>query len=222
MTIVRRESLAEQAAELLFTRVRDGEWQIGTKLPGETTLASELGIGRSTAREAIRILAGRGILTTRQGSGVFVTATEAPKTWENVLQHADILAVIEARTAIEVEAAALAAERRTHDELELLREALEERARSRNGIEEHVTLDMSFHRHIVVAAHSPILLDLFDSFATRSHRAMVEMLQLHRTFGEVADQATHERIYKAIATQNSSAAARLTRAHLWALRQQLD
>ena len=78
MTIVRRESLADQAAELLLARIRDGEWRIGAKLPGETTLAPQLGVGRSTTREAIRILAGRGILATRQGAGVFVTAVDSP------------------------------------------------------------------------------------------------------------------------------------------------
>ena len=163
MTIVRRESLAEQAAEILITRIRDGEWEIGGKLPGETTLAPQLGVGRSTAREAIRILAGRGILTTRQGSGVFVTATDIPESWDSLLERADIVAVIEARTAIEVEAASLAAERHTFAELKALRAALDEREQHRSGIGEHVETDMVFHRAIIVAAQSPVLLELFDS-----------------------------------------------------------
>jgi DNA-binding FadR family transcriptional regulator len=113
MTSVRRESLAEQAAELLLARIRDREWEVGGKLPGETTLAPQLGVGRSTVREAIRILAGSGVLVTRQGAGVFVAATDTPASWASVFQRADVVAVIEARTAIEVEAAALAAERWT-------------------------------------------------------------------------------------------------------------
>lgn len=69
MARVSRLSLADQAAEALLERVRSGEWSLGEKLPGETTLAPQLGVGRSTAREAIRQLAGRGVLTSRQGQG---------------------------------------------------------------------------------------------------------------------------------------------------------
>lgn len=106
---VQRASLADQAAGLLLERIRAGEWQIGAKLPGETTLGPQLGVGRSTVREAIRQLAGRGVLQTRQGAGVFVTALDVSDEWDVVLRQADIAAVIEGRIAIETEAAALAA-----------------------------------------------------------------------------------------------------------------
>ncbi|MCO1340267.1 GntR family transcriptional regulator [Kocuria polaris] len=221
MTIVRRESLAEQAAELLLSRIRDREWEIGGKLPGETTLAPQLGVGRSTAREAIRILAGRGVLATRQGAGVFVTATDVPASWEAVLARADVVAVIEARTAIEVEASALAAQRRTAAELRDLRRALEDRERHRADIGEHVETDMAFHRCIIVAAHSPVLLELFDGFEPRSRQAMVDMLRLRGQHGDEADHDTHERIYEAVASRDAEAAAAITRAHLNVLKELL-
>ncbi|WP_374977207.1 FadR/GntR family transcriptional regulator [Microbacterium trichothecenolyticum] len=222
MTMVRRESLAEQAAELLLARIRDGEWEVGEKLPGETKLAPQLGVGRSTAREAIRTLAGRGILTTRQGAGVFVTAADIPESWDEILQRADIVAVLEARTAIEVEAAALAAERRTSVELKKIRGALDERERHRTHLDEHVETDMAFHRSIVAAAHSPILLDLFDSFAPRSRQAMIEMLRHRSHHGGNTDHSIHERVYQAIASRDIEAAAALARAHLHALRELLS
>ena len=176
MTTVRRESLAEQAAELLLARIGAGEWEVGGKLPGETTLAPQLGVGRSTAREAIRILAGRGVLATRQGAGVFVTAVRA-----------DIIAVLEARTAIEVEAAALAAERRTAADLDELRRTLAERDRRRTDIRAHVEADMAFHRAVVVASGNPVLRELFDGFAPRSLQAMIDMLRIRGHHGDAAD-----------------------------------
>ena len=221
MTTVRRESLAEQAAELLLARIRDGEWPVGGKLPGETTLAPQLGVGRSTAREAIRLLVGRGVLATRQGAGVFVVAADVSESWEAAVQRADIVAVIEARTAIEVEASALAAERRTSADLAALRTALDERSRHRDDIDAHVATDLAFHRGIVVAAHSPILLDLFDGFAPRSTRAMSDMLRLRGHHGDDADQRVHESISEAIAARDAEKAARLTRDHLGALAQLL-
>ena len=218
MTVVRRAPLADQAAELLLGRIRSGEWLLGAKLPGETTLASQLGVGRSTVREAIRQLAGRGVLTTRQGAGVFVTALDAPEDWTRTVAGADILAVIEARIAIEVEASALAAERRTIAELRALKKSLREREAHRTGIEEHVDTDIVFHRSIVVAAHNPILLDLFDSFTPRNRQAMIEMLRTRGAYGDDTDQATHRRVYDAIANRDGATAAAITRDHLASLR----
>ncbi len=154
MAQVRRAPLADQAAELLLERVRAGTWALGEKLPGETTLAPQLGVGRSTVREAIRQLAGRGVLASRQGAGVFVTALDAPEDWDAVLRKAGIAAVIEARIAIETEAAALAAVRRTPADLRSIRRALADRGAQRSDIESHVDADTAFHRTIVAASHN--------------------------------------------------------------------
>ncbi|MFJ9313962.1 FadR/GntR family transcriptional regulator [Pimelobacter simplex] len=218
---VRREPLADQAAELLLTRIRAGEWQLGQKLPGETTLAPQLGVGRSTLREAIRQLAGRGVLASRQGAGVFVTALDVPEDWDLVLRRADIVSVIEARTAIEAEAAALAAVRRTPTELRAIGRALAARARRRPDVEEHVDADMAFHRAVVVAAHNPVLVDLFDSFVPRSRIAMVEMLRLGTAADHAADHAAHDLLHRAIADRDADLAARLSRTHLTSLKESL-
>ena len=226
MVQVRREPLADQAAELLLTRIRSGEWKLGEKLPGETTLAPQLGVGRSTVREAIRQLAGRGVLASRQGAGVFVTALDAPEDWDTVLRRAGIVAVIEARLAIETEAAALAAERRTPAELRTIRRALTMRAthhadtESHSAIEQHVDADTAFHRSVLVAAHNPILTELFDGFTPRSRRAMIDMLRLGESDPE-PDHDLHVRLVEAVADRDSSAAAELSRTHLLVMKARL-
>lgn len=221
VTQVRRASLADQAAELLLERIRSGEWALGEKLPGETTLAPQLGVGRSTVREAIRQLAGRGVLTSRQGAGVFVTALEVPEDWDAVLRRADIVSVIEGRVAIEAEAAALAAARRTPADLRAIRRALARRAENRSDIERHVDVDMQFHRAIVVAAHNPVLVEMFDSFTPRVRAAMIDMLRLRQDFGSAADQRAHVELADAIADRDAATASRLSRAHLGELRRAL-
>lgn len=217
MTIVRRDSLADQASAALLARIQSGEWGVGDKLPGETTLGPQLDVGRSTVREAIRILAARGVLTTRQGAGVFVAALDVSESWNVVVQRAGIAAVLEARTAVEAEAAGLAAGRRTANHLRELRRALDERDRRRTEIAEHVDSDMAFHRAIVGAAQSPILLELFDGFAGRSRQAMIDMLRLRGQHGDDADHDIHESIYEAIVSRDVEASISLTRAHLRAL-----
>ncbi|GAA3942464.1 FadR/GntR family transcriptional regulator [Microbacterium soli] len=222
MAQVVRTPLADQAADLLLERIKAGEWGLGEKLPGETTLAPQLGVGRSTVREAIRQLAGRGVLASRQGSGVFVTALDVPVEWESVLRRADIIAVIEARVAIETEAAALAAEHRTPADLRAIRKALTSRSEHRAEIESHVDTDTAVHRAIIAAAHNPILLELFDSFTPRLRQTMIEMLRIRTHFGSDDDHQVHVDIVDAIANHDATAAAGLSRAHLLSLKDALS
>ncbi|BBH69849.1 GntR family transcriptional regulator [Actinoplanes sp. OR16] len=221
MDQVRREPLADQAARLLFDRIRAGEWAVGEKLPGETTLGPQLGVGRSTVREAIRQLAGRGVLATRQGAGVFVTAVDVSEDWDAVLRRSDIVTVIEARIAIEVEAAFLAAERRTPADLGAMRDALALRS-STIEIDEHVDADMAFHRAIVAASGNSLLTDLFDGFTPRSRTAMIDMLRLRGTFGDDADHDVHAALLAAVADGDSEEAAKRSRAHLLAIKKWLS
>jgi DNA-binding FadR family transcriptional regulator len=221
-TPVRRHPLAAQTAEVLLGEIRAGRWPLGHKLPGETTLAARLGVGRSTVREAIRELAGRGVLDSRQGAGVFVTALDVPEDREAVLRRASVGAVIEARIAIETEAAALAAERRTPADLRAVRRALARRAPGPAlGAEAHVDADTAFHRAVVVAAHNDVLTELFDSFAPRVHRAMTDMLKARPASSpeaDAADQAAHQALAEAIAAQDPGRAAELSRSHLTGLK----
>ncbi|OZF36045.1 GntR family transcriptional regulator [Rhodococcus sp. 14-2496-1d] len=223
MTAIRRTSLADQAAELLLARIQSGEWPIGTKLPGETTLAPMFDVGRSTMREAIRQLAGRGILVTRQGSGVFVESLDEARTeWDRVLQRVHITAVLEARLAIEGEAAALAAIRRTPTDLDTIRSSLETRNTARSDAVDLVNADMAFHRSIVVASHNDILLGLFDSMAPRLRDAMIDMLRMAGSFGDKADHDTHADVVEAIGARDSQKAHVLTRAHLLELSESMN
>ncbi|GAB3568102.1 FCD domain-containing protein [Amycolatopsis endophytica] len=217
MTQVQRHRLAEQAADLLLDRIRSGEWALGAKLPGETTLASQLGVGRSTLREAIRELAAKGVLETRQGAGVFVRALDVAQEWDAVLRRAGIVAVIETRIAIESEAAALAAERRTPADLRAIRRALAGRTGAR--VEELLDADTAFHRSVVVAGHNEILVELFDSVSARVRQAMVEMLRL-RPGG--ADQEAHADLTEAIAARDPERARISSRTHLTALKTRLS
>ena len=217
MAQVTRTPLAEQAADLLLDRIREGEWPLGSKLPGENTLGPQLGVGRSTVREATRRLAGQGVLATRQGAGVFVASLDIVEDWGAVLKKADIDSVIEARIAIEVEAAALAAERRSPAELRAIRRAVDKRDTQRTEIDAHVDADIVFHRSVVLAAGNPLLEELFDSLTPRIRRAMIDMLRLQRAFGSEEDQRCHADLVETIASRDPEVARAVSRAHLLSL-----
>ncbi|MFB7723985.1 FadR/GntR family transcriptional regulator [Nocardia sp. NPDC056100] len=218
MSQVQRHPLAAQAAEVLLERLRAGEWELGHRLPGETTLAAQLGVGRSTLREAIRELAGRGVLESRQGAGVFVTSLDVAEDWDTVLRRADIAAVIEARIAIEAEAAALAAARRTPADLRNILRALTARAEADASIEALVDADTAFHRTVVVAAHNDILLEMFNAFVPRLRRSMIDMLRIRPIADPPADHHAHEDLYVAIRARKPDVAATASRVHLTALK----
>jgi len=216
---VSRQPLAAQAAQLLLTRIKDGEWSLGQRLPGETTLAAQLGVGRSTLREAIRELAGKGVLDSRQGAGVFVTAVDVTEDWDTVLRSANIASVIEARIAIEAEGAALAASRRTPADLRTIRRTLAARGVTGQSVPDHVDADMAFHRAVIAASHNDVLIQLFDAFLPRLRLAMIDMLKIRPITSEPCDHDLHRQLADAIVARDPDAAAAASRTHLSALKE---
>jgi DNA-binding FadR family transcriptional regulator len=219
--VLKRQSLADQAAEVIVRRVASGEWPVGSKIPGEAGLAADLGVGRSTVREAIRELAGRGMLATRQGAGVFVAAREPDPDWALALRRAAVLDVIEVRIAVETEAVGRAASRRTADDLRGLDEALDRRARAARDEPDpgYVDADLAFHQALVAAAHNDLLLELFRTSLPRVRQGMVDMLALvgpgdRATRG---DHDAHAAVLAAVRDADPDRALVLTREHLGAM-----
>ncbi|MFD1814447.1 FadR/GntR family transcriptional regulator [Rhodococcus gannanensis] len=217
---LRRHLLTDQAADLLQRRLADGEWEVGARLPGETTLAAELGVGRSTVREALRILAGQGLVRTKQGAGVFVERVSPVAAWETVLRGEAIAEVVEVRNAIEVEAARLAAERATAADVTVMRRALDRRAAAfEAGDRDFVDADIDVHRAVVAAAHNAVLTELFETFVPRLTDAMIDMIELlgARRHDPAPDADEHRALVDAIAAGDTESAVRISRAHLDAM-----
>lgn len=173
--------LVDQAAERLREEIASGRWPVGTKLPGETTLAKQLGVGRSTVREALRALSGGGLVQARQGAGVFVISATPHEDWPTRLRQAAITDIYEVRALVEVEAARLAARRRMPEDVTALHEALERRrSAAALGNEEFVDADVDLHSAVVAAAHNPALTALFDEFIPPLRQGLVDLVNLTR------------------------------------------
>ncbi|WP_210587968.1 FadR/GntR family transcriptional regulator [Streptomyces sp. GESEQ-35] len=214
---VRPSPLVEQAAERLREQIAGGHWPVGTKLPGETTLAKELGVGRSTVREALRALAGSGLVQPRQGAGVFVIATEPVEDWPTRLRRAAVTDVYEVRMAVEVQAARLAARRRTPEDLTVIEAALEHRRAAAEADDvAFVDADIAFHAAVVAAAHNPVLTDLFTEFTPVLRTGLVELLTLTglRTHDPNTADAAHEEIARAVAEGDEEAIVEVVRREL--------
>lgn len=214
MAEIRRARLADQAADALLDRIAAGEWAVGEKLPTESVLTTELGIGRSSLREAIRLLAARGVVESRHGSGVYLTAIRPAAALDDVLRERDIVSVLEARLAIETEAARLAARRHTRVDAQALADALDHRAASYGDAGSLVDADIALHRSIVAASHNDALLDIFDGLTPRVQHTMVEMIARTPISDVDADIHAHRLLVEAITASDEECAYSRARAHL--------
>jgi DNA-binding FadR family transcriptional regulator len=177
--IARGPSLVEGAIEALRAEIVGGAWPVGERIPTEPELVEAFGIGRNSLREAIRALVHAGLLETRQGDGTYVIATsDLAAAVRRRTSRAELLEVFELRRALEVEAARLAAQRRTDTDLATLDRLLaaREAASRRSDLGEFVELDVALHRAIVVAAHNSMLAELYDDFTAALRDAIASSL----------------------------------------------
>ncbi|GGT66562.1 MULTISPECIES: FadR/GntR family transcriptional regulator [Streptomyces] len=160
----RRSGLSDQVITELRNQITSGEWPVGSRIPTEPELVSQLGVARNTVREAVRALAHNGLLDIRQGSGTYVVATsELAGVMHRRFAASDPRHIAELRSTLESSAARLAARRRTERDLKQLDVLLagREEAWASGDAERFVTADGAFHHAVVVASHNDVLTELY-------------------------------------------------------------
>jgi GntR family transcriptional regulator, transcriptional repressor for pyruvate dehydrogenase complex len=208
--MISRIALVDQVIDAIQRDIAGGRLPRGGRLPPEPELMRRLGVGRSTLREAVRVLAHGGVLEVRQGDGTYVRGVGLAEPLARRLRRAGLRDVNEVRRMIEIEAARLAAERRTTYHVDGMREALDRRlAAYRAGdVEPMIDADLDFHQIVVGAAGNAVLRDLFASFSDVLRDA------LRRTVNDpdLGRDATaqHERVFEAIAGRRPEEAAAAT------------
>ena len=145
-TVARKRNLVSDLAEAISREIAEGRLQAGDRLPTEAELAAAAGVSRTVVREAVAALKAAKLVQTRQGAGAFVLPPPPKSDFFASLSSGevdDILAMLELRLAVEVEAASLAAVRRTDEEMAALDRALENIVR---GEDYGIAADLEFHR----------------------------------------------------------------------------
>lgn len=214
-TAVPRRQLVASVIQQLQERISLGEIHPGSKLPPEPELMAQFGVGRSTLREAVRVLAHAGLLEVRQGDGTYVrAASEAAEPLDRRLRRAAIAEVYEVRRALELETARLAAARRDQSDLARLRECLDRRcqAQAAGDPEAYIEADLAFHAAIAAAGKNSVLTDLYRTFSQSLRDALTNLVadpELHRDTASL-----HEAILTAIEQGDPNAAVRRTGEHL--------
>lgn len=209
--IVQHRKLVDQVIQQLQEKISLGELSPGDKIPTEPELMSMLGVGRSTIREAVRVLVKAGLLEVRQGDGTYVLNKSASlEPLESRLRRAAILEVYEVRRALELEIAKLAAQRRTEDDLARMRESLTRR-REATRVDDYrgyVDNDLIFHIAVAAASKNSVLADLYQGFSNVLRDALEKLVSDRDLY--INQIAMHEQLLDAIERKDAQAAERWT------------
>jgi GntR family transcriptional repressor for pyruvate dehydrogenase complex len=168
---VERTFLAQDIAQRILGLIQEGELEAGERLPPERELASLLGVGRPSLREALRALQLMNVIEVRPGEGTYVGSLKAEQLAEPlrlllVLQDVTYLEVLEARRSVEPAIAALAAERISEEELDQLDSCLRKAAECVDDPDDFLQADLELHSTIVEASRNPLLVGIMASIAS--------------------------------------------------------
>lgn len=226
-TPVQAPKVFERVAVQIEQRILAGDLRSGDRLPTERELAEQFQVSRTAVREALKILAQQGLVDMRPGRGTIVIdgAHEA-------LQHSLGLvmrlklgevggsnSLMEVRELLEVEIAALAADRATAQELAALQEAVQMMDAHLDDAEAFIAADNRFHEALAQATQNTLILTLVKSIV---HLLSEQRTHIFATPGAPQrGQVHHKRILAAVSGRDPLAARTAMRAHLQQVREDM-
>ena len=212
--------LSDQVAARLVSKIKEGTFRPGDKLPSEAVLAEQFGVSRTVIREALARLKYDGLLDSRQGVGAIVVQAGKKRAFRlddlDRLTTENIEHLFELRAMLEGDAAFLAAERASIDHVKRLDKCLQEMAEAvRNG-SNGTTSDFNFHSIIAEGSLNSYLSELMLLLNDK----LVDLIRKSREHSEQYPnlpqkvQKEHEAIYSAIAGKNPVEARRAALTHI--------
>ncbi len=216
---IKLETPVDKIIRQIRSLITSGQLNSGDKLPSERKLAEKLGVSRSQVRDAIRKLEFYGILKTLPQSGTVVagigiTALEGLITDVLKLEKSDFTSLVETRVILETNAAKLAAERRTPEDIVEIQKALNAYERKIRLRETAVEEDLMFHLKIAEASKNVVLKSLMLIITPD---IVNNFIQYKVCDDDIIDNKVlieHEAILQFIIDKNGDAASNAMQAHL--------
>lgn len=211
-------SAVEVAMQGLRAKIASGELQPGQKCPPEGELASQLGVSRSSLREAIRALSALGVMEARHGSGTYVSSLEPAEILKGFALLVDlfpfdsVLELFEIRRVLESHAASAAAARDLPElisELDALMDAMEATDNSADISD----LDARFHEAICEAGGNSTLAGLMRLFRSRGRHFNIFDSRDGASVRELSNKG-HRNIVQALRVHDPAMAATATASHI--------
>tara|TARA_R110002110_G_scaffold415748_1_gene654831 strand:- start:66851 stop:67552 length:702 start_codon:yes stop_codon:yes gene_type:complete len=205
-----------QIASRMAAAMRSGKLQAGERMPSERDLAEQYNVSRSTIREAMIALEINGLVDIRKGSGIYVSAAN-----DEPADIADLpgpFEILEACVLVEGEAAALASQRITQEEIQQLNKLIKRMAEigDRHYSEEAQGVDRAFHLATAAAARNAAILQSVYQLWDWRERAQVNATCQHlaREGGNAETLQEHRKILSALQQRDTDGARRAMQAHL--------
>ena len=215
---IRLENPVDKIIKQLRNLISSGQLKPGDRLPAERILAERFGVGRGYIREAIMKLEFYGLLKTSPQSGTYVSGFSL-KIIDSIFtdiinfNKGDFASMIEARYYLEINAAALAAERRSGEDIQFMKDALAEYdAKAKNGLSV-VQEDMLFHIKLASATKNTVIESMLLIIIPDLIKVIVEnnICDTDRTKISISE---HHSILDAIEASNPQAAEKAMKVHL--------
>ncbi|MCS7462374.1 FadR family transcriptional regulator [Paenibacillus doosanensis] len=219
----------EVIADQIKEQIVSGALQPGQKLPSAKELSERFQVGRSTVREALSALKAMGLVEIHQGEGSYVRSIEAqdvdlPVFDSLLMSRETVMELIEARKALEISNAALAAEKRNDQDIAKFEAVLSKMEDFLGNEEEGERSDMMFHLTLAQATHNSIMERMIDSISTQMQAAIRETRRLQMYSSKTVSRQLlkeHRAIYEAILKGDPAAAQDAMRHHLFHVEQVL-
>lgn len=219
MSPIKRLALTDEVLKQLEGLIGGGLFHRGDRLPPETELARQLGVGRSTVREALVVLAARGTISrSRRGTFVadgLVTGGNLSISTRNVLAFTQMEHLVEARQMLESELASLCASRCTDEDLRDLEDSLQRMTAAEEvaDVNAFAAADAEFHLLLARGAQNTVLANMLE--VTRS--LLIDVIQeLLTTYPELRKRALayHRAVLDAVRTEKPDLARQITAEHM--------
>ena len=225
----RPRNLAAALVDAFGLRIREGQLKVGGRLPTEAAIMAEFGVSRTVVREALSKLQAAGLVETRHGIGTFVLGVGEQTNFriapEQLATLREVVAVLELRIGLEAEAAGLAAQRRSDENIKVMQACLASFALAIEEMTDAVAADFQLHMEIARATQNVHFVDLMTYLGTmliprnRINTASVAGEDRRDYLRRV--HVEHENIVSAIASQDADAARAAMRIHLSNSRERL-
>ncbi|WP_439562846.1 FadR/GntR family transcriptional regulator [Roseinatronobacter sp.] len=215
------QTMVETVQQALRNQIQNGDYTPGARLPSEAQLTREFDVSRTVIREAVAALRADGLVEARQGAGVFVRppveAHDLPFQNLDFALISSMIELLELRTAVETEAAALAAQRRSPVQEESLIAALGAVQRAADAGSPTMEADFALHLAIAAATNNPRFTDFLTMIGPRviPRRALADSNDEKVSRDYISGiQREHDAIVTAILDRDEEAARDAMRQHL--------
>jgi GntR family transcriptional repressor for pyruvate dehydrogenase complex len=164
---VNRTSVSEEIIEHIKSLIRDQILNPGGQLPSEDKMAEQMGVGRGTIREALKVLIYMGLIERRK-KGTYIAALAFERLrrkdiFKKIEKHRDVMEMIELRKIIEPEAAGMAAERADPEEIAELEEMYRLMSVEQYDVEDFIAHDIKFHLLIHKATGNSLIAEIMQN-----------------------------------------------------------